>query len=1062
MTTSTAALSPGEQSLWLLHQLAPDLGVANIAVQLRAPTPSRWWPMNESFRWLVRRHDVLRSRFRAGDTGPPVREICAADEVAVALEVFDVAEPELPAALRRYAAAPFDLDRAPLIRLGLFQTDSGQQWYCLAAHHLVVDSTSVTILHDELIGGYFCLAETGEPPHRPPAPPPPPTLPSAESLRFWRERLRGIRNTGMVLDAARPYAAPPTFVGDEVAVILPGHTRDTVAELRRRGRVTDAAVLLTAYLLALRFEGAADDLLVGVMASGVADVPRVGYGVAMLPMRVRVSPESTFDELAKRVSVDLLSAMNHADAPFEALASEVAAVDDPMWWRGGPLRHLFNYHPLPPLPPGMSVEEYDPADRPLRQVHTGLSRFDLELIVEPLPGAHLVMRVAYSAEVHDREFAERLLDRVRLTLEQARACPGLPVGDLDLRTRTEIELLGRMNDTARHWDPPATVPELILGAARRNPEAVAICYDGGEVSYRELIGAAGAVERALREAGAGVGQVVALMGPRGPELAAAVLGIWAAGAAYLPLDPEHPAERLRYQLDDAGCEFIVDTNHRSPEEQPGERDDVLAALYAGRTALRVGRVRGASAAALSDDFDPAAVAYLIYTSGSTGRPKGVRLTHANLANVVRFWMDLVGADRTTTVAWLTTFAFDISALELFLPLAVGGRVVVADAMRMQPDQLVDLLDRSGVTVIQATPTIWRLILPAAGRRLASRTAICGGEPLTPKLARAFVAAGCRAYNAYGPTETTIWSTLASVADEDPDRITVGRPIANTQAYVLDERGKPRAVEVAGELCLAGAGVADGYLRQPELTAERFPTHPVLGRYYRTGDRARILPDGRIELLGRSDRQIKLRAHRIEPAEVEHCLEEYQGVRAAVVVLRGDPTGDGHLAAYVAADDRPDLVASLWQHCRARLPGYCVPSQFVVMDELPQTPNGKLDLSSLVAGGVGMTADPTVPIEVGRHPRRSPGGPAEPPVDAVDERVVEAWRRTLGSAPQDPDANFFLSGASSLQAAQLAAAISTACGIRVTLATVFRAPTPAALTGQIQAATANHRDAAGAA
>ncbi|GAA4448232.1 non-ribosomal peptide synthetase [Phytohabitans houttuyneae] len=380
-------------------------------------------------------------------------------------------------------------------------------------------------------------------------------------------------------------------------------------------------------------------------------------------------------------------------------------------------------------------------------------------------------------------------------------------------------------------------------------------------------------------------------------------------------------------------------------------------------------------------------------------------------------------------------AFDISALELWLPLSAGGRVVVGpDEVRVLPERLATLVERENVTVVQATPTTWRLGLAAGSGWLAGRTALCGGEPMPPSLARQLRAAGCRASNVYGPTETTIWSTAAPLDTEDPDRLTVGQPIANTRAYVLNAWGTPCPTGVTGELCLAGTGVAAGYHDRPELTAERFRDDPALGRYYRTGDLARLLPDGRIELLGRRDRQVKLRGHRIELGEVEQVLSAHDEVAAAAVILRTGPDGDGQLAAYVVAEDRPGLVDDVWAFARSRLPGYSLPARVMVLERLPETANGKVDLLALAGYDAPVAGSAAAPGEVR---------------DPLERRLVDAWSAALGEPDLDAQANFFLYGGSSLLAAQTAEEISAWSDVPVSLGMMLAAPTPAALAALIR-------------
>jgi len=1016
-------LTPGEQGLWLLQRMAPDLGVTNVAIYWDLPGPPRWWPLREAFSWLVARHPALRSCFpMRGET--PVRMVRPAEQVEVDLDVVDVEPDALESALQAYAGRPFDLDGHSLARLGLFRVGAERHCLCLAAHHLVVDAASLDWLLRELRAGYDSLAATGVPPDLPSAVPAPPLRPRDESVRFWRQRLAGFEPagnqlaTGPIAGTAGAPDAEPTFAGGDVLRVYPRDIAEAVTELRSRCRGTHAAVLLTAYLLALRYQGAADDLVVGALI----DTRRrghgsdVGYRVATVPLRVTVSPEATFTEFAAAVGEQLLLAMDHADVPFEMLAQEFAAShDDPLWWRHGLVRHAFNC-----LPPREAWQQDGP---PATYLPNGFARFNLELMVEPAPDS-ISARLMYSTEIHDQDLAETILDRLASAVRQAYDHPQRPVGDFDLRTLAEIALEDAVNDTSVEWDEPATVPGLIAAIAAAHPDATAVVDGDRQFSYRQLVGTAAAVKRLLHNNGVGRGDLVAVAGPRSVALAAAVLGVWSAGAAYLPLDAEHPEHRLRHELDDAGCRIILD-GHLLP-----------APVRAGRICRPV--PRGWSGGDEEDADEPVVaapsaddLAYVIYTSGSTGAPKGVRLTHGNLANVVRHFVRTLGADRGTSMMWLTTFAFDISVLELCLPLVAGGRVVVApDQVRAVPERLLELVKSAQVSVVQATPTTWRLVAPRADRWLSDCDLLCGGEPLTPSLARQLRSAGRRAFNVYGPTETTIWSTVAELTAEEVDRVTVGRPIANTRAFLLDPRGRPVPPGVDGELCVAGAGVAQGYHGQPDLTARRFPTEVHIGRYYRTGDLGRMLPDGRIELLGRRDRQVKLRAHRIELTEVEGVLAEHDEVRAAAVVLYGDPVADGYLAAYLVGEERPGLVEEVWTYARSRLPGYSVPSRMVVVDDLPQTPNGKVDLTALAK------REPPV--------AGAAAAEAEPAGDGMEAELVQAWRDVLRRPTLGRHANFFLNGGTSIMAVRLAATATARCGLQVGIGLIFRAPTPEAL------------------
>ncbi|KHD78259.1 hypothetical protein MB27_05250 [Actinoplanes utahensis] len=1009
----------------MLHQLVPDQGVTNVAVYVVESTgPVRWWPLREAFQFLLDRHSALRTSYLERD-GEPFKVIAAPGDVDVDVDVMHATAADRERDLTEYAARPFDVRTAPLARLGVQTVDGAETRICLVAAHLAVDAASVRLLLTELRTAYAAISATGEPPDLPS----PRTVPPADcrpvSLRYWRERLTGYHADAMQLAPAT--GSPLTFAAAQIVRRLPDTVVDTVSSLCRRCGGTEASVLLAAYLLALRSQGAADDAVVGVMVSNrPSGTAAVGYYVSTVPVRAGIVPDAGFADLVRVTGAALLDGVEHADVSFEQLALEVArSGEDPMWWRSGVVRQTFNYRP--PVP--ASAAAHAAAGR---DVHTGLSRFQVELTFENAFGG-LFAQLAYSTEVHDETFATALLERIEAVLLQAGPDVARPVGDLDLRTAAEREVAARVNRTAVRWPGPQSVPELILAAVNAGPDAPAVRSDGRTMSYAELGEAAAGVAAALHRVGVRPGEVIALGGVRGPALAAAVLGTWLAGAAYLPLDPGHPAARLVGQLDDADCRIILD-GHLLPAD-----------CHTGRTLLAVGDTAGSGR--LPTDFAPPAqdaIAYVIYTSGSTGEPKGVRLTHRNLANVVRHFAGLLDADASTVMLWLTTFAFDISALELCLPLTCGGTVVVApDEIRASPEHLLDLVERSGVSLIQATPTTWRMLLPEAGDRLAGRVALCGGEPMSPALARQLGAATGRAFNVYGPTETTIWSTVLPLGAEPPERITVGYPIANTGVHVLDARQRPVPPMVVGELCLSGAGVASGYHERPELTADRFRTSRSIGRYYRTGDVARQLPDGRIELLGRRDRQVKLRGHRIELGEVEHALAENDQVAAVSVVVGGDPSGaDGHLVAFVvpaAAAGRTDVAESVWESARNRLPAYCVPGRVVVVSELPQTPNGKVDVVALTHATEQSRAEPVRPAGTA-----APTGP-------VEEALVRAWREVLNLPGVDRHTNFFLAGGTSLLAVRLAAAATDALAVPVTMGSVFRAPTPAALAALLTAA-----------
>lgn len=542
------------------------------------------------------------------------------------------------------------------------------------------------------------------------------------------------------------------------------------------------------------------------------------------------------------------------------------------------------------------------------------------------------------------------------------------------------------------------------------------------------------------------GDTVAIALPRGAELAAAVLGTWLAGGAYMPVDPDHPAQRISYQLADSGARVLLT---RAPAADSHEQA-VEGLNGGGLIVLRPAPAVDAPVAdipARAPAIDPGAHAYLIYTSGSTGKPKGTLVTHRGLVNAVEHFVAELGAAPGDGMLWTTTFAFDISGLELYVPLASGGRVVAApDEARVDGHSLLAVIERHAVRTIQATPTTWRMVLDKAAPALAGRQVLCGGETLPAALAERLVATGCELHHVYGPTETTIWSTSGTVSGQPGARVDIGRPIRNTKVLVTDPAGRELPVGVRGELCIAGDGVAAGYHGRPELTAERFLRHPEYGRYYRTGDLAYWRPDGTLALIGRSDRQVKLRGNRIELGEIEAVLLRHPGVSAVGVIVLGDPSADARLIAFTVPDPAVAVTAeSLWDWARGELARSMVPQEFIIIGALPITANEKVDYPALTR------------IAAARDQRHAAAGTtaaAEGVIDADEELVtalIALWNELLERDDLTDGSNFFTEGGNSLLGMVIGQRLEQMTGVTLELAEVFEHNTPRKLAARVRSA-----------
>ncbi|MEV1064378.1 amino acid adenylation domain-containing protein [Streptomyces sp. NPDC050263] len=671
---------------------------------------------------------------------------------------------------------------------------------------------------------------------------------------------------------------------------------------------------------------------------------------------------------------------------------------------------------------------------PARDERTARWPVRVELAAGPDPVTGRVVRIAEDGSwVRWTDPDPAAAARFASFLDAVAADPDRPVTGVAALTPDErARVLVEWNDTAADYPSDLCVQDLFTRQARRRPGAVAVACGDRTLTYRELDERSDRLATELAAHGAFRGELVGVALRRSPELVVALLAVLKTGAAYVPLDPVYPPERIAAMADDSRLRLVVTESALRPALS-GVRADLLL--------LDEDRERPVGWCVPAGADDPA---YVIYTSGSTGRPKGVQIGHRALTNFLCAMAGQLGCGEDDRLLAVTTVCFDIAGLELYLPLITGGRVEIAPAETAADGfALAALLERTRPTMMQATPATWRMLLTAGWTGHPGLTALCGGEALPSDLAGELLARAEELWNLYGPTETTVWSTLCRVERGAP--VTIGRPLANTRCYVLDRFGEPVPPGTAGELHIGGDGVAHGYLGRPELTAERFvqdPFGPGGARMYRTGDLVRQLPDGRLEYLNRVDSQVKLHGFRIELGEIEHHLRARPGIREAVAVVREDSPGDRRLVAYVVADPgtEPD-VAILRDALRGVLPGYMVPAVVVVVDEVPLTHNGKVDRKALPA-----------PAPAG------PGLPAAPTTD-TERAVAAVWRRVLGVPLVGPRDNFFDLGGNSLLLMHVVKELRDTLDPSVTRVDVFRYPTVDEMARRLAAPRLGERPAA---
>ena len=1020
-------MSYAQRRMWLIQQFDPASAAYNIPVSLLLRGPLDTLVLQRAVELLVQRHEMLRASLLMGEREPMTR---IEPDVHVTVEQVDLAH--LPADQRRPAARrwlseslelPFHLATAPLHRIALLRLDTHQHVLSWVFHHAIADTWALIIVMRELLESCAALAQ-GKQPDLPPLRVQyvdyaawQRSAPAVASRRtqtaYWLEQLRDLQPLSLPADRAPPKV--PSFRGHKVSAELTPSIRAQVGQRGAAWGVTPFMLYLAVFDLLLSRISGATDIAVGSPIANrhhLATETLVGTLVNTLVMRADLSGNPSFRELVARVRATALDAYAHQDMPYDELVESLAS--DRAGHPIGLVRVLFN---LRNAPLGrFAAVDFDYEDFDFERI---AAQFDLSIHVDT-EFTHRI-HLDYSTDLYTRATAERLLDCYLHVLDQALARPELPLCAFALPTAGHMGLLRDVwNATQVPLPPQRLVHRHVQSGLLAAPQREAVFTADARPSHSaELHTQALGVARLLRQRGIGRGQRVGLSLPRGAHLLPALLGVLHAGACYVPLDPAYPPQRLRDMAQDA--DLCVILTHQSLQTLFAGCDVPLLALDApGFWGSLDGLPLPPDAPSDARPDDPA---YMIYTSGSTGRPKGVLVPHRAVVNFLASMAQAPGLGPSDKLLAVTTLSFDIAVLELLLPLAVGAQVVIADAdTARDPDALRALLERSGCNVMQATPSTWRMLLDAGWNAPPGFRALVGGEALPPDLAARLLGCCGEVWNLYGPTETTVWSTIWKV--ETPHAgVCIGRPIANTQIWVLDVHGQCCPIGVPGEIHIGGAGVTLGYWRRPELTAERliadaFGQNPE-ARLYKTGDLGRWRHDGQLEHLGRLDHQVKLRGFRIELGEIEAALLALPQVADAVVSTHAPSAQDVRLVAYVVTAVSQALqVSALREALRERLPDHMLPQHIVVLPALPRLPNGKINRGAL--------PPPTTDRSQARHRPRTQAAPSS----AAEKAIAAVWNELLGTEQIAVTDNFFDLGGHSLLAMRAITTLEQRHGVRI--------------------------------
>jgi amino acid adenylation domain-containing protein len=1026
----TAALTPTapQHELWLASKVGGD--DANrafnecLALTLRGALNVEL--LEAALQALIDRHEALRCSFTTD--GQRFTVVSSHRGHLTHRDLAALPEPERGRALaelvREEMETPFVLEHAPLLRATLVRLAPNLHQLIFSAHHVVCDGWSSGVLMHELAAFYRAGAKTW--PNSLSAEsaglkPPTSFATYASALRsraqtsdgardeaFWMNQLAGdIKQIDLPTDHARPPRR--TYASKRIDLELDPKLLGPLRALGAKSGCTFLVTLMGVFQTWLYRLTAQRDLVLGMPAAGQAVVDAdslVGHCVHVLPIRMTVDPAMSLPAHLAAFKPVLLNALDARQVTFSSLLRK--------------LNLPYDSSRIPLIPVCINVDnglgKLDFGDLVVTSETVPRAFETFELLINAVDHRdRLVVEWSYSTALFDEKTIRRWMAEIETLVAAVLARPDVPIKQLNLLEPGEKELLRLLNETFRPL-PGLLVHEQVAATARERPAHTAVRFAGRSLLYRDLDRQANQLARHLRRRGVRERECVGVFINRSEKLPVVLLAVLKSGASYVPMDPSYPADRLAMMAEDSGMRVVL------------TETDLLPALPRVETALCLDALQSEVAAESDEPLGLAVAgedrAYVLFTSGSTGRPKGVEVPHRAFENLLRSVQREPGFSQDDRLLALTTVSFDIAGLDMFLPLITGGTMVIADRRTAtDPEAIAEMLVKEEITVMQVTPATWRMLIDVGWKGRDCLRVFCGGEAMTPGLAAELLDRSREVWNMYGPTETTIYSAIKRV-ERGTRVVTIGKPIDNTNVYILDENLSQVPVSATGEIWIGGTGVALGYIGRPELTGERFIDSPFVRgeRIYRTGDLGRILPEGEIECLGRSDSQVKIRGFRVELAEIESAVERCPGIRKAVVKLvqRGQA---GQLVAYWVADPNSKVEATtVDEYLRKALPPYMLPQHYVMLDTWPMTPAGKIDRRAL-------------PV-----PKSDRAGPAEPLRDDVDVSVAEIWQELLGVEEVGLGDDFFSLGGQSMLAVRFVATVKARLGVPFNLATLFSSPT----------------------
>ncbi|MCB1205280.1 MAG: amino acid adenylation domain-containing protein [Verrucomicrobiae bacterium] len=1019
------SLSEGQKALWFLNRLAPESSAYNLVFSGKFRPLLDIAAMKKAFALLFERHPLMDTTFTTRG-GEPVQVVHKGRTIDFREhDCSSLDEEELKALISEHADRPFNLERGPVVRLELFRTADNAHVALLSMHHIVSDAWSVSVLIQDLIEYYFS-AKAGRTPKVEPI-----AATYADFVKweqahlasgagekmfeFWQEHLAGAP-AALDLPTDRPRPPVQTFNGATFGFQLDRDLTESVDGLAKENGVTLFSTLLSAYNLLMHRYCQQEDIVIGVPLAGRTQSElrnSVGYFINPVPLRSVLSDDLTVSDFLAASSRNVNGALENQQYPLSKLVDRLHVVRDA--GRSPLFQVSFSMEKVPGIDEqgiavfliGQGGHTFHVGDLSMETIDltTRHAQFEITLTLEEA-GGQLFGCWHYNRDLFDEGTIAELCGLYEQVLREMTRVPASKLSELKLLGEAgEQKVLVELNDTVSNYEKDALLHQLVEKVALSKDEEPAVVFGDTQMTYGELNRLANGVARDLAAAKVGAGDTVGVLADRSPRMIAALLGVLKTGAAYVPLDPEFPASRLSLMLEDASPKALLASGR------------LVSSLPEGSwSVVDLDGVEGTSKSIDIKGLKSDNLAYIIYTSGSTGKPKGVEIPHRAAVNFLRSMEKTPGLGVEDRLLAVTTLSFDISLLEMFLPLLCGATVVVASSEDAKDGRrLAKLLETEDITVMQATPATWQMLLDSGWEGRSNLRIFCGGEAMSRSLANSLANSAAEVWNLYGPTETTVWSTVEKI-EEGESAITIGRPIANTGVYLLDEHLRPVPAGFTGELWIGGDGLARGYRNQPELTAAAFREIelPLIGkrRLYRTGDLARWTRDDRLECLGRVDFQVKLRGVRMELGDIETQMASIPGIKQAVVVKREDlPTGEGLVGYFIAEGAAPD-AGTIREHLSSVLPQSYIPAFYKELEEFPLTPNRKIDRRRL--------------------PLPSFGGDGKRVAarDEIEAKILAVFEKNFEAASIGVTDNFFEIGGDSLLALRIIVELSDLFGQQI--------------------------------